>query len=377
MKKHKKNRYTFKKIKYALSRVKATFLHACKVITSSLKSITKTFFCLARKLLCALYCLPTHFWIYFLLILFLVGRLLANTEEFRYSFVHQINLSVISFICFKMLKRFHQLLNKIYQDNVGINPCISNAAQRATQWQLSPINFIIPILPVYYFICSIYRMQYIPQTNIGLYAAFMASLAYYISLICYFQLLIAIVTIYKLTLIDSELFPFSYPRDVLETPSWICMIAETYQKGQYAFFTVGLLFTTEYILLIPSDIKILDSNGKINFALSWDFWCTWIVIMVFIVIAFPVIWLCFRNLLTKLCAKLDDKAKSEIAHIATKQKNPDILTVWSQYQLLTSAIVYKKRVFTSRSVYPALTTGLSFFLNIIKLLDVLGIPFEW
>ena len=327
------------------------------------------------KFLEKLYICPTRYWIYILLVIFIIGRIIAFKEEFRNSYIHQINLSIISLICFRMLKCFNQLLNKIYKENDGINVYISTIVKRAIRWQKSPINFFIPIFPVYSFINSIYNMQYIPNTVIGFYAALMASFAYFISLICYFHLLIAICTIYKLTRLDIDKFSFSFPNDIMETPEWIRLIAIIYNKGQYAFFTVGVLFTTEYILLIPQDVNVLDSSGRINFSLSMDFWSTWIIIVIFIIIAFPVIWLCFRALLTKLCKKIDKKAKQELALIASMQNKTDILTIWSQYQLITNAVLYEKKIFKEKNAYPFLATGLSFFLNIIKLLDILGIPF--
>ncbi len=215
---------------------------------------------------------------------FLIGRCLAINEDFPFSLVHQINLSIISILGLYMLQRLHAVTAKLRDDIVGINVNISTPMKKLNNARMSPLNLLLPICPVLSFACKIVKLEYVPVSVTGIYAIFMASSAFYIALICYFQLSVSTYTIYKLTKINCEDLPYSFPADLIEPPEWLKDLADIYKKTQFSFFTVGVLFTVEYVLLIPQDISILDSSGKLNHALPYDFWSTWIVIFVFIIL---------------------------------------------------------------------------------------------
>lgn len=307
-------------------------------------------------------------------VFFLIGRCLALNEDFPFSLVHQMNLSVISMLGLYMLQRLHAVTAKLRDHIVGINVNISTPMKKLNDARMSPLNLLLPICPVLSFVRKIVKLKYVPVSVTGIYAIFMASTAFYIALICYFQLLVSTHTIYKLTKISCEDLPYSFPADLIEPPEWLKDLADIYKKTQFSFFTVGVLFTVEYVLLIPQNISILDSSGKLNLTLPYDFWPTWIVIFVFIIIGFPVFWILLKTLLLKLCKNMNKKIIGELAYLSPNT-SADATVIWSYHQLVNQAVQVDKALLPKGSKYPLIATSLSFFLNVVKLFQLLNLPF--
>ncbi len=307
-------------------------------------------------------------------ILFLIGRCLAVSEDFPFSLVHQINLSIISILGLYMLQRLHLVTAKLRKNTIGINVYVSAPIKKLNDARMSLLNLLLPLYPVLSFAYKIINLKYVPISLTGIYAIFMASSAFYVALICYIQLSVVTYTIYKLVKIDFNNLPYSFPMDLIEPPEWLRDLADIYKKTQFSFFTVGLLFTVEYILLIPQDINILDNSGKLNLTLPYGFWSTWIVIFVFIIIAFPIFWIILKTLLRRLCKNLNRKIISELTYFSPNT-SADVTALWSYHQLISQAVKTDKVLLPKRNIYPLVATSLSFFLNLAKLFELLELPF--
>lgn len=345
-----------------------------KRITNRAKKIHNSTCRRCRKALLKVYTINFRCFFLIYAVLFLIGRYLAISEDFPFSLVHQINLSIISMLGLYMLQRLHAVTTKLRDDIVGVNVYISTPMKKLNDARMSPLNLLLPICPVLSFAHKIVKLKYVPVSFTGIYAIFMASTAFYIALICYFQLSVSTYTIYKLTQINYENLPYSFPADLIEPPGWLKDLANIYKKTQFSFFTVGVLFTVEYVLLIPQDISILDSSGKINLTLPYGFWSTWIVIFIFIIIGFPIFWILLKTLLLKLCKNTNKKILGELAYFSPST-SADATVIWSYHQLVNHAVQVDKVLFPKGSKYPLIATSLSFFLNLVKLFQLLNLPF--
>ena len=342
--------------------------------TNRIKEIYNSIYQGCRNALLKVYTINFRYIFVIYAAFFLIGRCLALNEDFPFSLVHQMNLSIISMLGLYMLQQLHAVTAKLRSDIVGINAYISTPMQKLNDARMSPINLLLPIYPVLSFARKIVKLKYVPVSFTGIYAIFMASTAFYIALICYFQLMVSTYTIYKLTKISCENLPYSFPADLIEPPEWLKNLADIYKKTQFSFFTVGVLFTVEYVLLIPQNISILDSSGKLNLTLPYDFWSTWIVIFVFIIIAFPVFWILLKALLLKLCKNLNKKIIGELVYLSPSA-SADATVIWSYHQLVNQAVQIDKILLPKGSKYPLIATSLSFFLNLVKLFQLLNLPF--
>lgn len=272
-----------------------------------------------------------------------------------------------------MLQYLHKIVIDTRDAMLGICTYISEPLNRLDRASFSPLNLFLPIIPVISFIHKIVKLHYVPISPTGIYAIFMASSAFYIALICYWQLILSTNTIYRLTCIEYINLPFTFPNDVFEVPSWIKGLADIYKKMQFSFFTVGTLFTVEYILLMPSDTIIIDSNGNLNKNLPFEFWSTWIVIFVFIIIAFPIFWLLLKKLFIILAKNLNKKVLNQLS-MFYDDPMPDITSIWSYYQLANNAIKFENKLFPKYNFYPLIATSVSFILNLTKLYELIKLP---
>lgn len=328
---------------------------------------------LCKNILLKVYTVKFYYVVLLYTMLFLIGRLIALREDFKYSVIHQIDLTIISLIGLYMLQHLHKTVTSTRNLMLGLCPEISELLGKLNKSRVSVLNLLLPLLPVVSFSNKIVKLKYVPVSLTGFYAILMAASAFYIALVCYWQLILSTKTIYYLAHIDYNNLPFVYPNDLLEIPDWVKKLTDIYKRTQFSFFTVGILFTAEYVMLMPSNIEIIDSNGNFNSNLSIDFWSTWIVIFVFIIIAFPIFWILLKKLYMTLAINLNKKALQQLSLLNICPIN-DMTSLWSYYQIQNSIIKYENRLFPKRNFYPLIATSVSFILNLIKLFELLNLP---
>lgn len=353
--------------------IKKVIFSTFMLFRTILTNIRKLVYKLCEKILLKIYTVKFKNIMLLYLIFFLMGRLIALKKDFDHSLIHQIDLTIISFIGFYMLQYLHKTVSGTRELMLGVCPNISEYLGKLNKYRVSALNLFLPILPVVSFINKMLKLNYVPISTTGFFALFMAASAFYIALVCYWQLVLSTITIYKLTRIDYNELPFVYPNDLFETPDWIKKLTNIYKKAQFSFFTVGILFTVEYVLLMPSSIEIIDSNGNWNSNLTLEFWSTWIVIFVFIIVAFPIFWILLKKLYMRLAVNLNKKASQQLSVLTANMVN-DLPSLWSYYQIKNNVIKYENRLFPKHNFYPLIATSVSFILNLAKLFELLQLP---
>lgn len=347
----------------------AFFIMVKKILTNVHKLVCK----LCEKILLKIYTVKFRYIVLVYLIFFLIGRLIALREDFEHSLIHQIDLTIISLIGLYMLQYLHETVSNTRNLMLGICPNISDCLGKLNKKRVSALNLFLPIIPVVSFSNKMLKLNYVPISVTGFYALFMADSAFYIALVCYWQLILSTKTIYTLARMDYNDLPFVYPNDLLEIPDWIKRLTDIYKRTQFSFFTVGTLFTAEYIMLMPDNIEIIDSNGNFNLNFSFDFWSTWIVIFVFIIIAFPIFWILLKRLYVMLATNLSKKASQQLLLLNINPTN-DVTSLWSYYQMQNTVLKFEIRLFPKRNFYPLIATSVSFILNLTKLFELLKLP---
>lgn len=363
----------FRFVIYISLSIKNTLYAFFIMVKKIVANIHKLVCTLCKKILLKIYTVKFCYILLVYLIFFLIGRLIALREDFEHSLIHQIDLMIISLIGLYMLQYLHETVSNTRNLMLGICPSISDYLEKLNKKRISALNLFLPIIPVVSFSNKILKLNYVPISAAGFYALFMAASAFYIALVCYWQLILTTKTIYTLARMDYNDLPFVYPNDLLEIPDWIKQLTEIYKRAQFSFFTVGTLFTAEYIMLMPDNIEIIDSNGILNLNLSFDFWYAWIVIFVFIIIAFPIFWILLKRLYVMLAINLSKKASQQLLLLNINQTN-DVTSLWSYYQMQNIVLKFEFRLFPKRNFYPLIATSVSFILNLTKLFELLKLP---
>lgn len=208
-----------------------SFIMIKKVLTNTYKLVYR----LCEKILLKVYTVKFRYIVILYLMFFLIGRLIALGEDFEYSLIHQIDLTIISFIGLYMLQYLHETVSSTRNLMLGVSPNISECLGKLNKNRVSALNLFLPILPVVLFANKMIKLNYVPISITGFYALFMAASAFYIALVCYWQLILSTKTIYNLAHINYNELPFVYPNDLFEIPEWIKKLTDIYKKTQFSF----------------------------------------------------------------------------------------------------------------------------------------------
>lgn len=312
------------------------------------------------------------------LVLFCLGRILLFYDPIRCDWIHQIVLTAISLLIVYSLKYAYIITEKIKEASAGLifhnrkNNCTSKTlkmfADQMINTQQSIWPLIIMIFPAVGFIRKNIHLEFVERTPAGYYAVIFAASTFYLALLGYVQIVVALVQFYKISHDKDECIPLDFPHDAVSPPEWLSLWNQLFQKIIKIFFLVGTLFTLEYVLLMPKDVVTID-NGKCSFNVCdvKSFLLSWGTIFVFIIIAFPIINFEINKMKTLLIQNLGKKISREYRILFEDDfLSNSPLDMWAYKQLIESSGKYNNYFHTARSIIPIASTLLSFLLNVIK-----------
>lgn len=323
----------------------------------------------------------------FYVIMFIFGRILLYFNPIPYDYIHQIVLTIISFIILSSLKYVYKITAKIKDASAGI--VYSSGANDYTRKTLKAfvdqmINMqqsvwwpiIMLIFPIG-FIRKVIYLEFVEKNPAGYYAILFAAITYYLALLGYVQILISLFQFYKISHDKGGCIPLDFPHDIINPPKWFLLWNELFHKITHNFFVVGTLFTLEYVLLMPKDVVTIDKNKHFVFNVLDvnSFLCSWGTIALFIIIAFPFMFYFINRMKKLLIRNLGKKINQEYELIlGSKISAYSPLDMWAYKQLVDNIGKYSEYSSKTRSIIPIVSTLLSLLLNIIKLYESVLIP---
>lgn len=314
-------------------------------------------------------------------IFFCVGRILLSYNPIRYGWLHQIVLTIISFIIIHSFKYAYDMTRKIKKVSLGLTyknrEKIYNASTMHTiieqmiNMQNSVWWLIIMLFPAIGFIKKNLYLEFVERNPSGYYAIIFGASTFYIALLGYSQILIALIHFGKIALDKGSCIPVDYPSDMITPPEWLTLWNQLFQKIVRLFFVVGTLFTLEYVLLMPPNIVTIKNKVFIfNVSDTRSFILSWLKIFILIIIAFPILSIIINNMWKLLVKNLKKKINYE--HTLLLRKNMpgnSVLDLWIYKQLMESPIKYNSYLHTYKKIIPVASTIISLLLNIAKLYE--------
>lgn len=323
----------------------------------------------------------------FYVIIFTIGRILLFFNPIPFDLIHQIVLTIISFIILYSLKYAYNMTEKIKDASSGIiysnreNNCTTKTLKtfvdQMVKMQQSVWWPIIMLLPPLGFIKKYIYLGFIEKNPAGYYAIIFAATTYYLALLGYIQILIALVQFRKISHDTGSCIPLDFPHDTIAPPKWLSLWSELFQKIIHRFFIVGTLFTLEYVLLMPKDVVMIDANKHFIFNVCDvnSFLLSWGTIVLFIIIAFPLISRMIDKMKKLSIKNLGKKINQEYeillgSNISTYSP----LDIWAYKQLVENVGMYHDYFNTTHSIIPIASTLVSLLLNLIKLYESVLLP---
>lgn len=319
---------------------------------------------------------------------FCVGRILLNFNPIRFDIIHQIVLTIISLMAIYSLKYAYIMTEKIKSVSSGLPPTHTEKGCRFCTMQMivdEMINIqqsiwwlLIMLIPVVSFIKKNLYLGFVEKEPSGFYALMFASSTYYLALLGYIQIVIALFSFYKISHDFGGCISLDFPSDVITPPEWYSLWNQLFQKIVRIFFCVGTLFTLEYVLLMPENIvTVKNREFIINTCDNRAFLKSWAIIFIFIVIAFPSIAIIIRRMQKALIKNLSEKVNHEyqilFPQIISKGSPTEIL---AYKQLVETTILFENYFKKGRNIIPVVSTLISFLLNVVKLYESILLPFS-
>ena len=306
-------------------------------------------------------------------LLFFIGRIIRSFFHFRFAIIHQINLTIISCVVFYMLKELYCTANILENEFLAKNVLMYVEFKKLNQRIRSCWNIIIPLILCAIFVYVIFFLEYLPKNPMGIFGAVMSISSFFLALMAYYAFVNSIACIFKLQKIDTKDLPFLYPNDIKDIPEWIGKLKGLYRKAQVSIFTVGILFTLEYILLVPVDSVQWTPSFKINSKYPLMFMYNWIVIAIFVIIACPIMVYIARKNLNNLLNKVFLKAK-KIIDLELDGEPLSIEKLLNYQQIIKNLQAPGMYIVSNRLLYPVVATSLSLLLNVVKLFESYLVP---
>ena len=243
------------------------------------KTIMETGFNALRKY-------PLKIYILLLGINFFVGFwILFYTRTIAHFFPHlfclTINISItlrIGKTYIDTLKALNEELYKHTEENTEIRSLFTNYYSKA----MHPINLLACIVVVTIFLWGIFSQHYITLDLVGSYAVFMVCVSVSLSVIGYTQYLWMLWFLFRVSKCSSMYYNKIAPAN---TP-FLVKIATLLQHVKWCFLVEGFFYTFEYFILIP---KGNITSTTINMPDNFSFLLTWVIVLLVIVLAFPIL----------------------------------------------------------------------------------------
>ena len=315
------------------------------------------------------------------LIFFCIGRILLFFNPIRYDWIHQIVLTIISFIIIYALGYTYDMTQEIKKASLGLAyknrakiyklSTMSSFIDQMINMQNSIWWLIIMLFPAIGFIKKNLYLGFVERTPAGYYAVIFGASTYYIALLGYSQILVALIYFSKIARDKDSCISVDYPSDMVSPPEWLSLWNQLFQKIVILFFVVGTLFTLEYVLLMPPNVVTIENKTFVfNVCDVNKFISSWLTIIIWIIIAFPVISIIISIMQKLLIKNLNKKINCEHTVLFNGNMPTDsFLELWMYKQLMESPIKYVNSFQVYKKIIPVASTIISLLLNIVKLYE--------
>lgn len=272
------------------------------------KSVLNNVFDFLRKL-------PKKIYILALVINFFVGfGILLYTHTVAYFFPHLLCLTINISITLRIGKTYidtlkfldKELSQKHPKENTEIRILLKKYYAKA----MNSANLLACLVVVVVFLWAIFSQHYITLNLVGGYAVFVVCISVALSVVGYTQYLWMLWFLFRVSKCSSICYNEIVPAN---TP-FLMEIAILLQQVKWCFFIEGFLYTFEYFILIPKGIAVFTD---INMPDKFSFLLTWVIILLVIVLAFPLLVFLQEHWLTQI---VDNCKNQRIEYLSIQYK---------------------------------------------------------
>lgn len=260
------------------------------------------------------------------------------------------------------------LLDDEINKNILENVELKTNYKRFKDYAFHRANLLFCIVIPCIFFWAIFKQKYLKFDIVGIYGIVVISTTLFMSILGYVEYMWMLWLLYRIAHCDH----FSYNKSNPSQTPFLIYIADITNCAKWFFLVEGFIYIFEYFILIPRGNLI---NGKIQMPDNLSFYITWIILLIVLVLAFPIIVLVQETMISKI---IDDLKQEQIQllsicfNIANNDlSNEKIEQAYMCNSIMANIISSSDYPIRTQRFGPALISMATFMLHTVNLLTQL------
>lgn len=329
--------------------------------------------------------ISAKYWGFYCIVLFSVGEIINHATEFRFKFftLHQVLLiSATTMLVYAMKKYFISIDQLDVASEMGALKKVPEV-QALYKNRLLPLQrtywvFLVAVCITTFFFTCIVLLEYIQLDIIGVYAIYIGGTSVLIGVYGYMQYLFFLWFLYRIGK-NVQFKEYAYNYYSPAKTEWIIQLAKISQRLRNYFLIIGLIYSVEYYILVPTDIlQVQDNIVTMSTPNNIAFIVSWVALFILVIIAFPVLNHVQYVLVVNIVEKLKATTKHDISELMlVEQENSttrfERLSVIFTYSSLITFVDKESNYPIKRHIsYESILTLATFAVHCFNLLSKLS-----
>lgn len=289
------------------------------------------------------------------------------TNSFQKYWIHivciTICISLTIIIGRKYTKTIALLDSEIDKKNTHDNSELRINYKRFKNYAFHRANLLFCIIIPCVFFWAIFKQKYLLFDIVGVYGVIIISITLFMSILGYVEYIWILWLLYRIMHCEHFYYNESNPS---QTP-FLIYIADITNWAKWFFLVEGFIYIFEYFILIPHENVVV---GKIRMPDNLSFFITWIILLIVLVLAFPIIVLLQETMISQIINNLKQEQIQTLS-LCFNTANNDNTTIEQAYMcnsIMVNIISSSDYPIRTQRFGPALISLATFALHTINLL---------
>ncbi len=266
----------------------------------------------------------------------------------------------------KYINTLTLLDDEIIKKNTHDNVELRTNYNRLKNYAFHRANLLFGIVIPCIFFWAIFKQDYLNFDIVGVYGIIVISITLFMSILGYVEYMWMLWLLYRIAHCEHFHYNKSNPS---QTP-FLIYIADITNCAKWFFLVEGFIYIFEYFILIPRNNLI---NGKIQMPDNLSFFVTWIILLIVLIMAFPIIVLVQETMISKIIDNLKQEqiqALSICFNIANNDlSNETIEQAYMCNSIMANIVSSSDYPIRTQRLGPALISVATFVLHTVNLLS--------
>lgn len=299
--------------------------------------------------------------------------ILYFTHLFEKFWIHVVCITICMFLTIIIGRKYIHIItlldNEIVEKNTSDNTELRINYIRFKNYAFHRANLLFCIIIPCIFFWGIFMQNYLSFDVVGVYGIIIISITLFMSILGYVEYMWVLWLLYRIAHCEHFYYNKSNPS---QTP-FLIYIADITNYAKWFFLVESFIYIFEYFILIPKENL---SIGQIQTPDNLSFIVTWIILLIVLVLAFPIIVILQETMITKIIDNLKQEQIQVLSlcfNIANKDlSNETIEQAYMCNSIMANIISSSDYPIKVRRFGPVLISVATFIVHTANLLSQLS-----